>query len=146
MAMAMAMEVVVAEEAAMAVDAVSGIDDATFQVTVSFISGDSFEIICDSGQDTPVEEIKKELAKQTGLNWFGQRLLYEDKELLNNETLGMAGVKRNAGLTLVRDDDQADSSDDEPPALVDSSDDEPPAIVDSTDSDDWFDSSDDGDE
>jgi hypothetical protein len=73
-------------------------------------------------------------------------LLYEDKELLNNETLGMAGVKRNAGLTLVRDDDQADSSDDEPPALVDSSDDEPPAIVDSTDSDDWFDSSDDGDE
>jgi|AntAceMinimDraft_11_1070367.scaffolds.fasta_scaffold69199_2 hypothetical protein len=89
MAMAMAMEVVVAEEAAMAVDAVSGIDDATFQVTVSLISGDSYEIICDSGHS--VKEFKKELAKQTGLEWFGQRLLYDEgKELLNNkEPLGM---------------------------------------------------------
>ena len=130
MAMVMAMEVVVAQaEEAMAADADSGNDDATFKVTVSLLSGHSFQMFCDRSHT--VEEFKKALAKQTGLEWFGQRLLYEDKELLNNESHGMAGVKRNANFTLVRDDD-------EPPPLVDSidGDDWPPPLVDSSDGDD----------
>ena len=130
MAMVMAMEVGVAEaEEAMAADADSGNDDATFEVTASLLSGHSFQMFCERGHT--VEVFKKALALQTGLDWFCQRLLYEDKELLHNGSDGMAAVKPNAILFLVRDDD-------EPPPLVDSSDgdDGPPALVDSSDSDD----------
>ena len=114
---------------AIAADTDCGNADATFEVTVSLLSGHSFQMFCERGHT--VEVFKKALALQTGLEWFCQRLLYEDKELLHNGSDGMAAVKPNAVLFLVRDDD-------EPPPLVDSSDgdDSPPALVDSRDSDD----------
>ena len=65
-----------------------------------------------------VEELKKRLAEQTGMDWFGQRLFYKDRELQNSESLATAGVRRNAELMLVFDDSR-------PPPLVDCSDDGP---------------------
>ena len=46
------------------------------------------------------------------MGWFGKRLYYSGKELQNDEALGVAGVKQNADLALVFDEDM-------PPPLVD---------------------------
>ena len=81
----------------------TGMRGSKFQVTVSLLSGRSFQMTCCRSEF--VDGFKKALAKQTGMDWFGQRLYYEGKELLDNETLGMAGVKRNADFALVFDDD-----------------------------------------
>ena len=66
------------------------------------------------GRGDFVEDFKKALAKQTGMDWFGQRLYHEGKELQNEEALGVASVKQNADLALVFDEDM-------PPPLVDAS-------------------------
>ena len=92
----------------------TGMRRSKFNVVVSLLSGRSFQMSC--GRGDVVEDFKKALAKQTGMDWFGQRLYHEGKELQNEEALGVAGVKQNAHLALVFDEDT-------PPPLVDASED-----------------------
>ena len=94
----------------------TGMRSSKFKVTVSLLSGRSLQMVC-CGAGL-VEELKKRLAEQTGMDWFGQCLYYKDKELQDGETLAMAGITRNAEVMLVFDDSR-------PPPLVDSSDEEP---------------------
>ena len=84
-----------------------------FKVTVLLLSSRGLQMTC-CGKYS-IEDIKKRLAKHTDMYWFGQRLFYKDKELQDNQTFAMAGIKRNTQLTLVFDEDQ-------PPPLIDSSD------------------------
>ena len=69
---------------------------------VSLLSGTTFRMPC--GRGDFVEDCKKALAKQTGMDWFGQRLYYKGKELQNHEALGAAGAKQNADIALVFDE------------------------------------------
>ena len=79
----------------------TGMRSSKFKVTVSLLSGRSLQMVC-CGAGL-VEELKKRLAEQTGMDWFGQRLYYK--------------VRRSAELMRVFDDSK-------PPPLVASSSDE----------------------
>ena len=94
----------------------TGMRSSKFKVTVSLLSGRSLQMVC-CGAGL-VEELKKRLAEQTGMDWFGQCLYYKNKKLQDGETLATAGITRNAEVMLVFDDSR-------PPPLVDSSDEEP---------------------
>ena len=82
----------------------TGMRRSKSNVVVSLLSGRSFQMSC--GRGDVVEDFKKALAKQTGMDWFGQRLYHEWKELQSEEALGVAGVKQNADLALVFDEEE----------------------------------------
>ena len=90
----------------------TGMRNSKFQVTVSLLSGRSLQVMC--CRACFVEELKKTLTEQTPMLGFGQRLYYKGRELQNSWTLATAGIRRNAELMLVFDEDQ-------PPGLVDDS-------------------------
>ena len=74
-----------------------------FNVTVLFvITGRTVEMPC--RRSDSVEKFKQKLSEETKMRWFGQRLFYEDKELQNDQTIGTYGIKRNAQLKLLFDD------------------------------------------
>lgn len=51
----------------------------------------------------PTGELKKALARDTGLQPADQRLLYKGKERENNEYLDMCGVKNRSKIVLMED-------------------------------------------
>ena len=77
--------------------------DSKFKVTVSFISGRSFNVTC--CRTTSVLEFRKSLAEHTGMTWFEQRLFKGGDELDDHKTLGSSGVARNKVIMVVCDDD-----------------------------------------
>ena len=92
----------------------TGMRRSKFNVVVSLLSGRSFQVSC--GRGDFVEDFRRAPAKQTGMDWFGQRLYYKGKGLQNHEALGVAGVNQNSDIALVFDEYM-------PPPLVDSSED-----------------------